>query len=146
MVLKYVTNCSFIIYQDLTDETDGLENKKKNLQLEIQQLNEERDHLMSLLEFHKPQCQLPDRQSPPDVKPVISNDGRLAATIVTSTLVQQRPAQTFTATTTINNLVDHHSVNLNNNNHQVMNANALLEKIKVEPLDLYEHDEPPRKK
>lgn len=137
--------------QDLTDETDGLENKKKNLQLEIQQLNEERDHLMSLLEFHKPQCQLPDRQSPPDVKPVLSNDGRLAATVVTSTLVHQRPAgpaQTFTATTTINTMVDHNGMSLhnNNNNNHVINANGLLEKIKVEPLDLYDNDEPPRKK
>ncbi|XP_012255174.2 transcription factor kayak isoform X2 [Athalia rosae] len=54
----------------LLEETDGLEQKKQNLQDEIQQLQQAKDELEFILEAHRAVCRL-RASSPQDVKPVI---------------------------------------------------------------------------
>ena len=131
--------------QELTDETDGLELKKKQYQEEITQLNREAEELLLLLETHKAnnQCNVGEtvvgRQSPPDVKPNVNN-GKIMSYPTNSTpqVVAQRPTSFLTnpAGQGINN----------NNNNNFTNANRSL-KIKTEPLDFYDDsDEPPRKR
>lgn len=131
---------------ELQGHVDELEEKKRQITTEIQQMNALRDELYELIEKHKQmnQCTLSDRQSPPDVKPNVTQSSRLVATnqlqthqpIVTSAAAPlQRPTNFAT------------SIVSNNNNNSTMNANKLALKIKAEPLDeFYDDDEPPRKR
>ncbi|XP_043273416.1 transcription factor kayak isoform X2 [Venturia canescens] len=54
----------------LLEETEGLEQKKQNLQDEIHQLQQAKDELEYILEAHRAVCRVRS-SSPPDVKPVI---------------------------------------------------------------------------
>lgn len=135
---------------ELQGHVDDLEEKKRQITTEIQQMNALRDELYELIEKHKQmnQCTLSDRQSPPDVKPNVTQNSRLVAPnqmlsqqthqpIVTSAAAPlQRPTNFAT------------SIVSNNNNNSTMNANKLALKIKAEPLDEFydDDDEPPRKR
>ncbi|XP_033216390.1 transcription factor kayak isoform X2 [Belonocnema kinseyi] len=57
----------------LQEETEGLEQKKQNLQDEINQLKQAKDELEFILEAHRAVCRLRST-SPPDVKPVIKSN------------------------------------------------------------------------
>lgn len=54
-------------------ETESLEQKKENLQTEIQQLQIQKEELEFLLEAHKACCRLNNSSppSPPDIKPIV---------------------------------------------------------------------------
>lgn len=126
---------------ELQKQVDDMEDKKRQLTAEIQQMNKMRDELCELIEEHKRStgCIIGDRESPADVKPNVNGkiDNVLSTFTSTSTtttvMTAQRPA----------NFVNSLS---NNNNNNIMNANSKLSlKIKAEPLDLYD-DEPPTKK
>lgn len=128
---------------ELQKQVDDMEDKKRQLTAEIQQMNKMRDELCELIEEHKRStgCIIGDRESPADVKPNLNEkvDNILSTFTTTSTtpkttiMSAQRPA----------NFVNSLS---NNNNNNTMNANSKLSlKIKAEPLDLYD-DEPPTKK
>lgn len=58
---------------ELLEETEGLEKKKKSLQDEIQQLQQEKDDLEFLLDSHRAHCRQKGRHSPLDIKPQLSN-------------------------------------------------------------------------
>lgn len=127
---------------ELQGQVDDMEDKKRQLTAEIQQMNQLRDELYELIEKHKTMnhCALTERQSPPDVKPNLTQNGKLNAALpqvsVANTAVPlQRPTNFLT------------SVISNNNNNNTMNANKLALKIKAEPVDeFYDEDEPPRKR
>jgi bZIP transcription factor len=126
---------------ELQGQVDELEDKKRQFTSEIQTMNQLRDELYQLIEEHKKlnQCVIGDRQSPPDVKPNVVQNGKVTmnvpSTITASAVPLQRPNNFVTAITS------------NNNNNNTMNANKLALKIKAEPLDeLYDDDEPPRKR
>lgn len=130
---------------DLQGQVDELENKKRQFTVDIQALSKERDELCEILEEHKKRsgCSIggPLFQEINDVKPNLSvNNENLASTFTTSsisTMAAQRPAN-FAITISNNN---------NNNNNNTMNANSKLSlKIKAEPVDLYDEDEPPAKR
>jgi fos-like antigen len=150
--------------QELVDETEGLERKKQQMQNEITQLTQQRDELLCLLESHKHECRIPGRQSPPDIKPVIVSNGQqvhhdlppvTTTTIASTGLKRPHPHLVFTSnnnahqvitTTTANNNGVLYNNNNNNNNNNILDINGLPEKIKSEPEDFYDDDEPPRKK
>ncbi|KAJ8674305.1 hypothetical protein QAD02_005567 [Eretmocerus hayati] len=67
----------------LLEETEGLEQKKLSLQDEISQLQQEKDDLEFMLEAHRPVCRL-QSSSPPDVKPVITDNGKITLPSVDS--------------------------------------------------------------
>lgn len=122
---------------ELQGQVDDMEEKNRQLAAEIQQMNQMRDELFKLIEEHKvlSHCVIGDRQSPPDVKPSVTQNGKLMVTIpstvATATVPLQRPTNFIS----------------NNNNINTMNANKLALKIKAEPLDeFYDDDEPPRKR
>lgn len=121
---------------ELQGQVDDMEEKKRQLTTEIQQMNQLRDELYELIEKHKVMnhCVIGDRQSPPDVKPSVPQNGKLMANVpltVATAAVPQRPTNFIS----------------NNNNNNTMNANKLALKIKAEPLDeFYDDDEPPRKR
>lgn len=124
---------------ELQGQVDEMEDKKRQLTAEIQQMNQLRDELYELIEKHKTmnQCNLSERQSPPDVKPSVN--GKLTVTLPASVETTAVPLQRPTNFVT--------SVISNNNNNNMMNANKLALKIKAEPLDeFYDEDEPPRKR
>lgn len=126
--------------QDLQKQVDEMEDRKRQLTAEIQQISKIRDELCELIEEHKKttRCVIGDRESPADVKPNVNgkNDNNNIPVIFTTTstmCTQQRPANFATSFS-------------NNNNINTLNANSKLSlKIKAEPLDLYD-DEPPSKK
>jgi hypothetical protein len=126
--------------QILQDEVDVMEDKKRQLTAEVQEMSRLRDELCELIEEHKKlnRCVIGDRQSPPDVKPVVNGKVISIPSTVVTTIAHvplQRPTN-FVG----NNLS-------NNNNNNTMNANKLALKIKAEPLDeFYDEDEPPRKR
>lgn len=125
---------------DLQGQVDEMEEKKRQLTSEIQQMNQLRDELYELIEEHRKlnRCVIGERQSPPDVKPHVN--GKIVTQVVPSTVSSavaplQRPTNFVTA------------VPSNNNNNSTMNANKLALKIKAEPMDeFYDDDEPPRKR
>lgn len=124
---------------DLQKQVDDMEDKKRQLTAEIQQMNKMRDELCELIEEHKRStgCIIGDRETPDDVKPNVNGkiDNILATFTSTSstTMSIQRPASFANSLS-------------NNNNNNTMNANSKLSlKIKAEPLDLYD-DEPPTKR
>jgi bZIP transcription factor len=132
---------------DLQKQVDDLEEKKRQLTADIQQISQVRDELCELIEEHKRTnlCVLNDRRSPMDVKPKVAVSGKIvsvaAAPTTTTTLgnttIIQRPTNFVT---TLSN---------NNNNSNVVNANnnkKLSLKIKDEPLEELYDDEPPTKK
>lgn len=161
--------------QELVDETEGLERKKQQMQNEISELTQQRDHLLMMLEAHKDNCNVigGGRQSPPDIKPnvvLIPNGVSMGQqgqkrphSLATQNHQQNQQQQiVFTATTSasvtttssVNNLslnfsnINNNHINhnnINNNNSNMLNANGLSEKIKSEPVEFYD-DEPPRKK
>ncbi|XP_055678678.1 transcription factor kayak isoform X1 [Lutzomyia longipalpis] len=57
---------------ELTDEVNGLEKKKQDLQNDIQTLQQQKEELEFLLETHKAHCRIKGRASPLDVKPHVS--------------------------------------------------------------------------
>uniref|UniRef100_A0A1L8DIS0 Putative transcription factor kayak n=1 Tax=Nyssomyia neivai TaxID=330878 RepID=A0A1L8DIS0_9DIPT len=57
---------------ELTDEVNGLEKKKQDLQSDIQTLQQQKEELEFLLETHKAHCRIKGRASPLDVKPHVS--------------------------------------------------------------------------
>lgn len=125
---------------ELQGQVDDLEDKKRQFTAEIQTMNQLRDELYQLIDEHKKlsHCVIGDRQSPPDVKPNVVQNGKsvmnLPSTITTSAVpLLQRPTN--------------FGLSSNNNNNNTMNANKLSLKIKAEPLDeFYDDDEPPRKR
>lgn len=124
---------------ELQKQVDDMEDKKRQLTAEIQQMNKMRDELCELIEEHKRStgCIIGDRETPDDVKPNVNGkiDNILATFTSTSstTMSIQRPASFANSLS-------------NNNNNNTMNANSKLSlKIKAEPLDLYD-DEPPTKR
>ncbi|CAG9810004.1 unnamed protein product [Chironomus riparius] len=124
---------------ELQKQVDAMEDKKRQLTTEIQQMNKMRDELCELIDEHKRStgCIIGDRESPADVKPNLNGKIENVLEKFTSkpstTMSIQRPA----------NFTNSFS---NNNNNNTMNANSKLSlKIKAEPLDLYD-DEPPIKK
>lgn len=124
---------------ELQGQVDDMEDKKRQLTAEIQQMNSLRDELYELIEKHKQMnhCVIGDRQSPPDVKPHVAQNVKMPAPVpaTVSHVPLQRPTNFLT------------SVVSNNNNNNTMNANKLSLKIKAEPLDeFYDEDEPPRKR
>ena len=123
---------------ELQGQVDEMEDKKRQLTAEIQQMNQLRDELYELIEKHKAlnHCVVGDRQSPPDVKPNVMQNGKaLPVNVAVAHVPLQRPTHFIT------------SVTSNNNNNITMNANKLALKIKAEPLDeFYDEDEPPRKR
>jgi fos-like antigen, invertebrate len=122
---------------ELQGQVDELEDKKRQFTAEIQKMNQLKDELYQLIDEHKKlnHCVITDRQTPPDVKPVVSMPMNNVPVIVTSSVTLQRPTNFATA------------IAGNNNNNNTMNANKLSLKIKAEPLDeFYDDDEPPRKK
>lgn len=126
---------------ELQGQVDDMEERKRSLTAEIQQMNQMRDELFELIEKHKTlnHCVIGDRQSPPDVKPSVMHNGKMIVTAPTNvsnvSVPLQRPTNFIT------------SVVSNNNNNNTMNANRLVLKIKAEPLDeFYNEDEPPRKR
>jgi hypothetical protein len=128
---------------DLQKQVDDLEDKKRQLTAEIQQINQVRDELCELIEEHKRTnlCVINDRRSPMDVKPKVAVSGKIvsvaaAPTTTLGTTIIQRPTNFVT---TLSN---------NNNNSNVVNANnkKLSLKIKDEPLEELYDDEPPTKK
>lgn len=126
---------------ELQGQVDDMEDKKRSLTSEIQQMNQLRDELYELIEKHKTMnhCVIGDRQSPPDVKPNVMQNNRMTVTAPLTIPVAAAPLQRPT------NFVS--SVISNNNNNNTMNANKLALKIKAEPLDeFYDEDEPPRKR
>ena len=123
---------------ELQGQVDDLEDKKRSFTREIQEMNQLRDELCDLIEQHKKfnHCVVGDRQSPPDVKPHMSHNGKHAVSVPTTNVPLQRPS---------NFIIN--PVHGNNNNNNTMNANKLALKIKDEPLDeFYDEDEPPRKR
>lgn len=133
---------------DLQKQVDDLEEKKRQLTADIQQISQVRDELCELIEEHKRTnlCVLNDRRSPMDVKPKVAVSGKIVsvaaaapttmATTLGNTTIIQRPTNFVT---TLSN---------NNNNSNVVNANnkKLSLKIKDEPLEELYDDEPPTKK
>jgi fos-like antigen, invertebrate len=125
---------------ELQGQVDELEDKKRQFTAEIQAMNQLRDELYQLIDEHKKlnHCVIGDRQSPPDVKPVVSmpmHVPHVPITVSAPSVPLQRPTNFVT------------SIASNNNNNNTMNANKLALKIKAEPLDeFYDDDEPPRKK
>lgn len=133
---------------ELQQQVDEMEDKKRQITAEIQQMSKIRDELCELIEEHKRVngCIIGDRSSPADVKPnvnvnvngnnLIAKGDNIITTYTTTSIAPmptQRPANFATALS-------------NNNNNNTMNANSKLSlKIKAEPLDLYD-DEPPTKK
>lgn len=126
---------------DLQGQVDIMEDKKRQLTAEIQQMSQMRDELCELIEDHKRtnECIIIDRNSnsPADIKPKVSVVGSVAAVTTKATInsvsIQQRPT----------NFVSTFS---NNNNSNMVNANNRLSlKIKAEPLEEF-YDEPPSKK
>ncbi|XP_018014875.1 transcription factor kayak isoform X2 [Hyalella azteca] len=71
----------------LQEETDRLEEKKSSLQIEIEQLQTQRDELQFLLATHKPVCTRSSRLNN-NVNVVVTSAGRVLASSVAST----RPA------------------------------------------------------
>lgn len=123
--------------QVLQGQVDEMEDKKRQLTAEIQQISQLRDELFELIEEHKKlnRCVIGDRQSPPDVKPHVNGKivVNVPATVVTASVPLQRPTN--------------FGMSNNNNNSNTMNANKLALKIKAEPMDeFYDDDEPPRKR
>lgn len=124
---------------ELQGQVDDMEEKKRQITAEIQQMNQLRDELYELIDEHKKlnRCVIGDRQSPPDVKPSVN--GKVVATVPTTV---EAPLQRPTCFVNNNN-------NNNNNINNMMNANQnkLSLKIKTEPVDqFYDDDEPPRKR
>lgn len=125
---------------ELQGQVDEMEDKKRQLTAEIQQMNQMRDELIDLIESHKTlnHCVIGDRQSPPDVKPNVMQNNRMILSgsphVPITSVPLQRPINFLT------------SVISNNNNNNTMNANKLALKIKAEPLDDFGDDEPPRKR
>lgn len=126
--------------QILQEQVDEMEDKKRQLTTEIQQMNQMRDELLELIEEHRKnnECVKPDRgSSPPDVKPNLVINGRIPITTSVANVMPmtiQRPANFTTA------------LNNNNNNNSALNANSKLTlKIKAEPTEIYD-DEPPSKR
>lgn len=126
---------------ELQKQVDDMEDKKRQLTAEIQQMSQMRDELYELIEQHRKtnECMAGDRSSPNDLKPNVILNGKIVA--ITSTASSaialapiQRPASFATALS-------------NNNNNNTLNANnKLVLKIKAEPSeDLYD-DEPPSKR
>lgn len=116
---------------------DDLEDKKRQLTAEVQQMSQMRDELCEMIEEHKrsPECVIGAH----DVKPKVTVNGKVvnvssANTIIASTSLQ-RPTN---FATTLNN----------NNNNLIANANnnKLSLKIKAEPIEEFYEDEPPMKK
>lgn len=125
---------------ELQGQVDDMEDKKRQLTAEIQQMNQLRDELYELIEKHKTMnhCVVGDRQSPPDVKPQVMQNGKSFPTVPSAVQVAHVPLQRPTNFATVIS---------NNNNNNTMNANKLALKIKAEPLDeFYDDDEPPRKR
>jgi fos-like antigen len=130
--------------QILQEQVDEMEEKKRQMTAEIQQMNQMRDELLELIEEHRKnnECVKPDRgSSPPDVKPNLALNGRIPITTSVANVMPmtiQRPAN---FTTALNN-----NNNNNNNNNSALNANSKLTlKIKAEPAEIYD-DEPPSKR
>lgn len=123
---------------ELQGQVDDMEEKKRQLTSEIQQMNQLRDELYELIEKHRVMnhCVIGDRQSPPDVKPsVTAQNGKLMVTVPSTVATAAVPLQRPT------NFIS------NNNNNNTMNANKLALKIKAEPLDeFYDEDVTPRKR
>jgi hypothetical protein len=139
--------------QELMDETEGLERKKQQMQNEITQLTQQREELLCLLEAHKPECRVPGRQSPPDVKPVIVSNGQQVINlppVTTSAMGQKRPHPHLVFTSSNSHVITtqaNNGIMYNNNNNHILNINGLAEKIKSEPEEFYDDDDqPPRKK
>nr|CAD7567424.1 unnamed protein product [Timema californicum] len=68
----------------LLAQTDDLEQKKQGLQLEIQQLQSQKEELEFILDAHKTCCRLKDMtgpSSPPDIKPFVLADDKILAEI-----------------------------------------------------------------
>ncbi|KAK0164620.1 hypothetical protein PV328_003230 [Microctonus aethiopoides] len=57
----------------LLEETEGLEQKKQNLQEEINQLQQAKEELEFILQAHRAVCRLRE-SSPPDIKPIVKSD------------------------------------------------------------------------
>lgn len=130
---------------ELQDQVDDLENKKGQITAEIQQMNQLREELMTLLEDHRLQskCAVVDRASPPDVKPAITQNNNIAistsSNVITTTAIPHIPQIMQSNRPT--------SFVINNNNNNMMNANKLsLKIIKTEPEEDNYDDEPPRKR
>lgn len=132
---------------DLQGQVDIMEDKKRQLTAEIQQMSQMKDELCELIEDHKrtSECIIIDRNSnsPADIKPKVSVVGKIVASVApvtnTTTLnsisIQQRPTNFVT---TFSN---------NNNSNNMVNANNRLSlKIKAEPIEEFYEDEPPSKK
>ena len=121
-------------FQDLQKQVDDMEEKKRQLTAEIQQMNQLRDELCEMIDEHKrsTECIVIDTH---DVKPKVTESLKMTHLPTIPTTSLQRP----------NNF----GTNLNNNNNNLIvnaNNNKLAIKIKAEPIeDLYE-DEPPAKK
>lgn len=75
--LIFCKSIRFYVEQSLLQETEGLEDKKKSLQIEIQQLQMEKEDLEFILESHKPACRLSRSGSPMDIKPFAISNNRL---------------------------------------------------------------------
>lgn len=131
---------------DLQSQVDSLEERKKQLTTEVQQMSQMRDELCELIEDHKrtKECIISDRKSPVDIKPKVSVSAKVLATAVATTTsfianTIQRPSNFETSFSNINNN--------NNNNNNIANANNRLSlKIKAEPIEQEYEDEPPSKK
>lgn len=126
--------------QELQKQVDDLEDKKRQFTADIQQMSKLRDELCELIDEHKKSsgCLIGDRQSPieNDIKPNVvgKNDSIPVTFTATATMSTQRPASFATTFS-------------NNNNNNTMNANSKLSlKIKAEPVDFYDEDEPPNKR
>ncbi|KAG5673712.1 hypothetical protein PVAND_003733 [Polypedilum vanderplanki] len=129
--------------QDLQGQVDEMEEKKRQLTQEIQQMSKMRDELCELIEEHKKsnECNMVIRGgSPTDIKPSVTYNGKISAIpSMTTTTTIQRPTTFITALSNNNNS---NVLNANNNNN---NINKLSLKIKAEPEDYYD-DEPPSKR
>jgi hypothetical protein len=114
-----------------------MEDKKRQLTAEIQQMSQMRDELCEMIEEHKrsTECIIGNTQ---DVKPKVIANGKVVNVIPTANTVASTSLQRPTNfATTLNN----------NNNNLIANANNKLSlKIKAEPIEEFYEDEPPSKK
>jgi hypothetical protein len=130
---------------DLQGQVDEMEDRKRQLTSEVQQMSKMRDELCELIEEHKKSndCNMPPRgPSPHDIKPSVTFNGKISAIPSMTTVAIQRPTNFVTALSNNNNS---NVLNNNNNNNNNNHINRLSLKIKAEPEDYYD-DEPPSKR
>lgn len=113
-----------------------MEDRKRQLTNEIQQMSQMRDELSEMIDEHKrsTECVIGGAV---DVKPKVALNGKIVNVTATTTIASTSLQRPTNFATTLNN----------NNNNLIVNANnnKLSLKIKAEPVEFYE-DEPPAKK